>query len=138
MNDLLLGKAEIIERALARVETTYTRHAADIDANLDAQDVIVLNLQRACEAAIDMAMHLVRIRQLGLPKTSAEAFTLLEQGGVIVPMLAERMRKMVGFRNVAVHDYRELDWAILKSIVTRDLQDIRAFSAHVIKQFAHD
>lgn len=138
MNNILLGKAEIIERALARVESTYARHSADIDTNIDAQDVIVLNLQRTCEAAIDMAMHLVHIKQLGLPKTSAEAFSLLAQEGVLDAKTAERMKKMVGFRNVAVHDYRELDWAILKSIITRDLQDIRNFSKHIIQQFAND
>lgn len=138
MNNILLGKAEIIERALTRVESTYARHSADIDTNIDAQDVIVLNLQRTCEAAIDMAMHLVHIKQLGLPKTSAEAFSLLAQDGALDAKTAERMKKMVGFRNVAVHDYRELDWAILKSIITRDLQDIRNFSKHIIQQFADD
>lgn len=136
MNNILLGKAEIIERALARVESTYARHSGDIDTNIDAQDVIVLNLQRTCEAAIDMAMHLVHIKQLGLPKTSAEAFSLLAQGGVLDAKTAERMKKMVGFRNVAVHDYRELDWAILKSIITRDMQDVRNFSKHIVQQFA--
>ncbi|MCK9352707.1 MAG: DUF86 domain-containing protein [Gallionella sp.] len=138
MNDILLGKAEIIERALARVEGTYTRHAGDIDTNIDAQDVIVLNLQRTCEAAIDMAMHLVRLRQLGLPKSSAEAFTLLAQNGLLDAKIAERMKKMVGFRNVAVHDYRELDWSILKSIITRDLQDVRNFSKQIVQQFADE
>jgi uncharacterized protein YutE (UPF0331/DUF86 family) len=138
MNNILLGKAEIIERSLARVEGTYVRHASDIDTNIDAQDIIVLNLQRTCEAAIDMAMHLVRIRQLGLPKSSAEAFALLEQDGILDATTAERMKKMVGFRNVAVHDYRELDWAILKSIVTRDLQEIRNFSKHIIQRYGND
>jgi uncharacterized protein YutE (UPF0331/DUF86 family) len=136
MNNILLGKAEIIERALARVESTYVRHAGNIDTNIDAQDVIVLNLKRVCEAAIDMAMHLVRIKQLVLPKTSTEAFSLLAQEGLLEANTAERMKKMVGFRNVAMHDYRELDWAMLKSIITRDLQDVRKFSRHIVQQFA--
>ncbi|MBI3481045.1 MAG: DUF86 domain-containing protein [Nitrosomonadales bacterium] len=62
---------------------------------------------------------------------------VLDKAEIIERVLA-RMKKMVGFRNVAVHDYRELDWAILKSIVTRDLRDVRAYSAHVIKQFANN
>jgi len=75
MNEILLAKAEIVERALMRVATTYAAHAAKLDKNHDAQDVIVLNLQRACEAIIDMAMHLVRLNKLGLPKDSAEAYS---------------------------------------------------------------
>lgn len=138
MNEILLAKAEIVERALMRVATTYAAHAANLGKNHDAQDVIVLNLQRACEAIIDMAMHLVRLNRLGLPKDSAEAFTLLESAGIIPPLLAEHMRKMVGFRNIAVHDYRELDWTILKSIITRDLADVSEFSAQVIRRFGNE
>jgi len=47
MNDILLAKAEIIERTLARVEATYATHADVLENNYDAQDVIVFNLQRA-------------------------------------------------------------------------------------------
>ncbi len=135
MNDILLAKAEIIERALARVETTYAGHKDVLENNYDAQDVIVINLQRACEASIDMAMHLVRIKALGLPKTSAEAFTLLERVEIITPALADRLRKMVGFRNIVVHDYRALDWNILKSIVQHDLPSIRLFASKLVRDF---
>lgn len=135
MNDILLAKAEIIERTLARVEVTYATHADGLEENHDAQDVIVFNLQRACEACIDMAMHLVRINALGLPKTSAEAFTLLERAGIISPALAERMRKMVGFRNIVVHDYRALDWNILRNIVQHDLENMRTFASKLVRDF---
>jgi len=101
MNEILLAKAEIVERALMRVAITDAAHAVNLNKNHDAQDVIVLNLQRACEAIIDMAMHLVRMNKLGLPKDSAEAFTLLEGASIIPSLLAERMRKIVGFRNIA-------------------------------------
>ena len=134
-DDVVLNKAEIIERALARVASTYGAHRDDLEENFDAQDVIVLNLQRACEAAIDLAMHLVRIRQLGLPKDSREAFSLLESAGLIPKHLAERMRKMVAFRNIAVHDYRALDWAVVRSIVEKDVEDVRAFSVKAVKRF---
>ena len=135
MNDILLAKAEIIERTLARVEAAYATHADKLENNYDAQDVIVLNLQRACEASIDMAMHLVRINALGLPKTSAEAFTMLERAEIIPLALADRMRKMVGFRNIVVHDYRALDWNILRNIVQHDLADMRTFASKLVRDF---
>lgn len=135
MNDVLLGKADIIERAIGRVTSTYANHQADLSSNFDAQDVIVLNLQRACEAAIDMAMHLVRMKQLGLPKDSRDAFTLIEQAGLVEAGLAGKMKKMVGFRNIAVHDYRSIDWKIVRHIIERDLADVLAFSAQIIRGF---
>lgn len=138
MNDVVLGKADIIERALARATTTWERHVDDLETDFDAQDVILVNLQRACEASIDLAMHAVRLRELGLPKDSRDAFTLLEQAGLLSGQLAGRMKKMVGFRNVAVHDYRAIDWAVVRSILKSDLVEVREYSAHMVRTFGAD
>jgi len=135
MTDVVLNKAEIIERALARVNATYSAHAATLENNLDAQDVIVLNLQRVCEAAIDLAMHVVRIKSIGLPKESRDAFSLLQQNKIITPDMAERLKRMVSFRNIAVHDYRALDWAIVRAIVERDILDVAEFSRQMVKTY---
>ena len=136
MNDIVLGKAEIIERALRRATDTYLAHRLTLEQDLDAQDVTVLNLQRVCEAAIDLAMHVVRLKGLGLPKDSRDGFTLLEQARVIDAHLAERLRKMVAFRNIAVHDYRTLDWAIIRAILEKDARDVASFSRQMVKDFA--
>jgi uncharacterized protein YutE (UPF0331/DUF86 family) len=138
MNDIVLNKAQIIERALNRVTKTYARHREDLDSSLDAQDVIVLNLQRACEAAIDLAMHLVRLKNLGLPQESRDAFTLLQQNGVLSLPMADKLKKMVSFRNVAVHNYRDLDWAVVRSIVEKECDDLRHFAELAIKNFASE
>jgi len=89
---------------------------------------VLLNLQRACEAAIDLAMHLVRVDRLGIPKASREAFDLLERAGALPAELAASLRGMVGFRNVAVHDYRKLDLDVVEAIVARHLDDLLAFA----------
>ena len=136
MNDIVLGKAEIIERALKRATDTYLAHRATLEQDLDAQDVIVLNLQRVCEASIDLAMHIVRLKELGLPKDSRDGFTLLEKANVIDARLADRLRKMVAFRNIAVHDYRTLDWAIIRAILEKDAKDVAAFSKQMVQNFA--
>lgn len=135
MDDIVLNKAEIIERALARVRDTYQQHLHDLDTSFDAQDVIVLNLQRACEASIDLAMHIVRLHGLGLPKDSKSAFDLLARAQEIATPLAEQLKKMVGFRNVAVHNYREIDWAIVRSIIATHANDMAEFSSAMIKKY---
>jgi predicted nucleotidyltransferase len=60
---------------------------------------------------------------------------LLEQHGVLEAALSGRLRKMVGFRNLAVHDYQTIDRTILESIVTTRLDDLRAFAAAVAQRF---
>jgi uncharacterized protein YutE (UPF0331/DUF86 family) len=127
-DDVVLNKAAIIERCVARVREEYGGDERNLSDNLTRQDSIILNLQRACEAAIDLAMHLVRVRRLGIPQETRDAFSLLRDAGLLPAELTERMMRMVGFRNVAVHDYRQLELAIVKSIVTDHLDDFLAFT----------
>ena len=133
MDDVLLNKAAIIERCLKRIEEEYRGHEAELEHNYTRQDAIVLNLQRACEAAIDAAMHLVRVRRLGIPQSGRDAFTLLERGGILPSKLAENLRRMVGFRNIAVHAYQEISLPVLRSILEHRLDDLRAFARRLIE-----
>ena len=123
MDDVLLNKAAILERCNLRVREEYGDDERNLTGDQRRQDSIVLNLQRACEAAIDMAMHVVRVRRLGIPQESRDGFVLLREAGVLPDRLADQMMAMVGFRNIAVHDYRRLDLAIVRSIVTDHLGD---------------
>jgi uncharacterized protein YutE (UPF0331/DUF86 family) len=133
-DDVLVNKAAAIERAVARVREEYGSDDANLTANQTRQDAIILNLQRACESSIDAAMHLVRVHRLGVPQETREAFELLERAGRIEPSLALRLRKMVGFRNVAVHDYQKLSIDVVRSIIRDRLDDFLEFTRVLLSQ----
>lgn len=133
VNDVVLNKTAIIERCLKRVREEYADDDANLFDDITRQDAIILNLQRACQAAIDLAMHLVRIRGLGVPQQSREAFSLLVEDGLLEDDLGERLERMVGFRNVAIHNYQALNLEIVKAIITRHLQDFEAFAAIALR-----
>jgi uncharacterized protein YutE (UPF0331/DUF86 family) len=124
-DDVILNKAEILERCVARIKETYTRDPEALMSDYSIQDVIVLNLERACQAAIDLGMRWVRLDSLGIPKDSRNAFSLLAEAKRIPQDLADSLMKMVGFRNIAVHDYRVIDFAIVRAIIERDFPDFR-------------
>lgn len=133
-DDVLLNKAATIERCLRRVREV---HAADPAlADLTRQDSVVLNLQRAAQASIDLAMHIVRRDGLGVPQESRDAFRLLIDAGRLGTPLGEAMMRMVGFRNVAVHDYQALQVEIVQAIIRGHLQEIEAFAAWALRQEA--
>ena len=126
MDDLLLNKAAIIERCLRRIAEEYAGDPGRL-ANFTHQDAIVLNLERACQGAIDLAMHIVAREHLGIPQGSAQAFDLLAGAGKISSELAKKMRRMVGFRNVAIHQYQELKIDILRRIIEKGKDDFVEF-----------
>jgi uncharacterized protein YutE (UPF0331/DUF86 family) len=116
--DVALGKLASIERCLERVRHVTAAGLDTID-DLNTEEIVVLNLQRAIRAAIDLAAHLISGRAWGLPDSLKAHFRILADQRVIDPGLADRLRSMVGFRNIAVHDYEKIDRGILKAIVQR-------------------
>ena len=121
-DDVLMQKLASIDRCVRQVREFVGGDPDRLKQQL-VQDAVVLNLQRACEQAIDAAARVASMRRLGVPTDSAEAFTLLERARVLTPATAARMRAMVGFRNVAVHQYQLLDQGILRSVVGKHLGD---------------
>ena len=88
------------------------------------QDVFVLNLQRAIQASIDIANIIIAKKGLKLPAAYKDSFLILSQNSIIDKYLADKMINMVGFRNIAVHEYQELNSDILKSILLYNLKDL--------------
>jgi len=135
MDNVIINKVESIERCLNRIEEEYVGFEDELKTNFTKQDSIILNLQRACEQAIDAGNYLVKKDKLGVPKTSRDSFEILQQAGIINEELAENLKSMVGFRNIAIHEYKSLDLNIVSSIIENNLHDFRAF-AKIILQYA--
>lgn len=132
MNDVILNKTTTIERWVKRIRDVYDGNPENLK-DFTKQDSIILNIQRAYEASIDVAMHIVSEHKLGVPKASREGFKLLEEAGLIDATLAKTLMNMVGFRNIAVHDYQALELEILQAILEKHIDDFNAFTKVVLK-----
>ena len=128
MNDVVAAKVRNIRDCVRRVRAVDPGTLAGIEQDELVQDSLVLNVQRACPAAIDLATHLVHVGRLGPPSDSRDAFCRLESAGRLEAPLSARLQGMVGFRNIAVHRYRTLDLRVLRSILDDRLQDLLAFA----------
>ncbi|UZR29218.1 type VII toxin-antitoxin system HepT family RNase toxin [Methylococcus mesophilus] len=127
-DDVLLNKSAIIERCVRRAKEEYARDPAGFATDFTRQDAAILNIQRACEAALDLGQHLIRRERLGVPQSARDVFALLAQGGWIDPALADALKRMVGFRNIAVHDYQSLQLPITVSVIEKHLDEFLQFS----------
>jgi uncharacterized protein YutE (UPF0331/DUF86 family) len=133
MDDVILNKCAVIERCVRRAREEFGTDRAAFLASLTRQDAAILNIQRACEAAIDLGQHLVRRHCLGVPQTSREVFSLLAHNGWIEQGLADELKRMVGFRNIAVHDYQALSLPITVAILEHHLETFLTFSAVMLR-----
>lgn len=131
-SDVIVNKVSSIERCIRRVREVYDQNPENLE-DFTKQDSIVLNIQRACQVSIDLALHVVQMKKLGIPKTSREAFDFLEKAEYLSPEISANLKAMVGFKNIAVHEYPELPLDILQSIIEEHLNDFTAFTAQILK-----
>lgn len=133
-DDVVVNKAATIERCVARAREEYGYNPATFASDFTRQDAAVMNVQRACEAALDLGQHLIRRERLGVPQSARDVFDLLARGDWIDADLAEPLKRMVAFRNIAVHDYRSLLLAITVNVITLHLDDFLRFTQAVLKR----
>lgn len=131
-DDVLINKAATIERCVARAREEYNKGTDSFIEDHTRQDAAILNIQRACEAALDMGQHLIRRERLGVPQSSRDVFALLGNAGWIDSQLILPLQNMVGFRNIAVHDYQTLQLPIVVSVITRHLSDFTEYSQQLL------
>ncbi len=129
MSDILWQKKASIERRIKQARDYYAIPSEKpFTDDFYKQDAVVVNLQRACEQCIDMANHVIRLKKLGLPSESAESFTLLWKADIIDAELEEKLKGMVGFRNITVHQYREIDYTLVEKVLKKDADDLIEFA----------
>jgi uncharacterized protein YutE (UPF0331/DUF86 family) len=131
VDEIVLSKIGTIERRLARAREVYAGDPKRLD-DLTTEDSVVLNLLRACDASIDISMRIVSRRRLGIPKDTAAAFDLLQHACVLSPSLCERMRRMIRFRQIALHDCTGVDRNVLLPILDERLSDFEEFCRAVL------
>ena len=133
MNDTILNKVASIQRCVLRARDIYSRNRQIFLSDFDSQDAAVLNIMRACELAIDIANYLIKEKRLGLPKSSADSFQLLAAARIISSDLAKKLEKMVGFRNITVHEYRQINYEIVVHVLEHELDDLVALTEKVLE-----
>jgi len=134
---LIAQKLESLRRCIARIQAKCPASASDLVADADLQDIIALNLTRAVQIAVDIAAHLIAAHpDVPAPGTMGQAFDALAQTGIIDAALSDRLKKAVGFRNIAVHSYERIDWVIVHAIARHHLADFTAFAQCVARALA--
>jgi len=133
-DDVLINKSATVERCVARARAEYARDPASFATDFTRQDAATLNVQRACEAVLDMGQHIVRREGLGVPQSARDVFELMARGQWIDAELAEALKRMVAFRNIAVHDYQSLILPILVNVITGHLDEFLTFTRIVLQR----
>lgn len=133
MDKLILEKkVDSILRCINRINTRIPQTEQEFLTDLDAQDVVILNLTRMIQTSVDIATHMIATSGNTIPETMSGAFSELEKLNIIPSNLSQKMKKSVGFRNLAVHSYDEINLSITYSIAHNHLNDFTVYSKHIL------
>src|SRR5436309_8729797 len=107
--DLISEKLESLRWCVQRVQKKCPATPEELMEDPDLQDIISLNLTRAVQLSVDIAVHILADLDVKPPDTMGSAFDALMSAQIIKADLAGRLKKAVGFRNIAIHNYEEID-----------------------------
>ena len=128
--DLLQKKLEMLANCIERIKSQKVASLKDLEASLDKQEIIILNLQRAVQICINIGNHILLDFSV-TPTTMADTFRFLAVKNVISKENADNLAKAVAFRNIAVHQYDILDNKVIFQIVSGHLNDFTDFAASI-------
>jgi uncharacterized protein YutE (UPF0331/DUF86 family) len=132
---ILREKLESLRRYIDRVQQKKPASVAALEADADLQDILVLNLTRAVQVCVDIGSHVISSANQPAPQSMGETFTTLETLGAISAPTSLALRRAVGFRNIAVHSYQAIDFAIVYAISNRHLEDFKRFAREISTRY---
>jgi len=126
--EVVAQKLESLRRCVARIQTHTPPDAQSLATDFDLQDILSLNMTRAVQLCVDIGAHLMTGLDVPVPDSMGQTFDVLAQAGLINAGLASNLKKSVGFRNIAVHNYGAVNWDIVFDIAKNHLTDFADFA----------
>lgn len=126
--DIISRKLDSLARCVQRIETRRPASVEILAADIDLQDILSVNPERAVQLRVDMGAHVLADMEAAPPQTMGEVFSTLAAMSIIPGNIAAALRKAVGFRNLSVHSYDQVDWQRVFEIIHYRLDDFRRFS----------
>jgi len=131
--DVIYYKLEILKRYVDRINEKTPPKSDALAENVDVQDIILMNLQRAVKICVDISAYILANANIPPPMSMTDAFYQLYMLEIIAKETSEKMIQWVGFRNIAIHEYDEINWEIVFSILCNHVNAFKAFAKEVFQ-----
>ena len=130
--DVILAKSGAVKKHIKRIKNVPCKNFAALQNNSDHQDIILFNIQLAIQNCIDIAAHIISDEDMGIPGSTNEMFYILEENGYLTRDITEKMVRAVGFRNLIVHEYVNLELKRVYEILKKDINDLEVFLKQIL------
>ena len=125
--NVIENRISAVKKYLKILEEYKHYSQKEIEDDINLRGAVERYLYLAVQTGIDLASALVSQGNFRKPTTTAENFHILKEEKIIPAELAEKLVKMVGFRNFIVHDYGKINYDIVYDVLQNRLEDIKKF-----------
>jgi len=126
--DALSARLNALEGYLAELRSFGERTREEFVAQPGLHHLAERFLHLACECMLDIAHHVIADLGYRQPGSYKDAIVVLEEEGLLDADLSRRLQRWIGFRNVLVHFYLEIDHGRAYDAVREDLADLEGFA----------
>jgi uncharacterized protein YutE (UPF0331/DUF86 family) len=131
--DIMMRKLDSLARCVKRIEEKRPATLEQLTGDIDLQDILSINLERAVQVSVDIGAHLITDLSVPPPKTMGDVFAILAAGKLIPEETGTALRRAVGFRNLSVHAYDQVDWERVFEIVHDRLDEFRKYAEAIAR-----
>lgn len=132
-SNVIMARLSRLDEYVSRLRRFENLDIKEYLNDYDLQAIVERNLQLAIQVCIDIANYIVARRKLTFPAEQENIFILLGKEGIIPYALADKIKGMVNFRNILVHDYTEIDSEKVYKIMKHALKDFSEFATAAVK-----
>lgn len=134
MNEIIARLAVLIQEHLADI----TKMGAGVEYAAFQQDkklrkAIEWSIVSAVEICVNIGRHIISQKSYRIPDNSREVFEVLSENEAITEPVLKKMKMAVGYRNMAIHRYGDIDTNTTYIIMKKNYKDIEEFLKQVLE-----
>lgn len=125
---ILSSLNEALEHLKSKQDITFEVYEKD----KDVQAIVERRLESAIQACIDIGNHIISQQNFGTPSDYGEIFSILTQNDIISTEQGNILVRMAGFRNILIHEYRDILNEKVYDVLQNRLSDFYDFAKSII------
>ncbi len=122
------NKISYLRTILKKVARYKALPLSEIFSNSDTTAALERYLFLAAQAAIDSIEMFCKLEKLGRPESMSDAIRILSKNDIITSEFADKMIRMVGFRNYLSHGYEHIDQKVVGEVLHQHLDDLETLA----------
>ena len=131
VHDVIYRKLKELEKNLILLKQLTDVKRENLKEDMIKYWGIERGIQICIECTIDIGNIVISVTDNDKPATYKETMATLSNIGIIPKKFSENLSKMVGFRNILVHDYTKIDESVILHILNNELQDFVKFIEYI-------